>query len=79
MTAPVLETVQLGWTSQTPQIVVAAFLAAEHDLDRPLQAGDTAACCPAERLAAWPWSDAPTLCCPGCGTIIPAAAEEVTA
>jgi len=79
MTAPVLETARSGWTSQTPLIVVRAFLAAEHDLRRPLQAGDIAACCPGEKLYSWPWSDSPTLFCPGCGTVIPSAIEEVTA
>lgn len=78
MTAPVLETVQSGWTSQTPQIVVAAFLAAEVEMERPLQAGDTAACCPGETLQSWPWPGS-DLCCPGCGTLIPAPVEAVTA
>jgi hypothetical protein len=78
VTAPVLEAVRDdhagGWTSETPQLVVAAYWAAEIELARPLQPGDTAQCCPAESLIAWP-HEGGEFACPGCGLLVPAPAE----
>lgn len=66
------------WTSQTPHILREPVEEYEADLGRPLQPGDAAVCCPAERLVSWPWSDSAMLCCPGCGTLVPVAVEAVT-